>query len=174
MKTIPHFVKTTLIIIGYNSSSIPYFPHWVAKNIPNNTMKPTVKYSRIALGNNLSSSFVCPRPSSRYTPLVKKSDPTTTVTGQKKIRIDNSVTIKLEIRVIFRIIRSNFFSKSIDQKPCKNNRNDVKNTKGNDINMLCLIDKIASYNKKDVTRVKTNPTPLAALKRAIVFEDDTV
>lgn len=109
-----------------------------------------------------------------YTPLVKKSDPTTTVTGQKKISADNSANITLETTVIFNIVLSIFFSRSIDQKPCKNNRKLVKKTKDVDNNTFSLIDSIASNNKKDVTSVKTKPTPLAARNRAIVLSDDTV
>ena len=143
----------------------------MAKNIPISTINPTVIYSRIALGNNLSSSLVCPSPSSMYTPLVKKSDPTTTVTGQKKIKIDNSVTIILETSDIVTIIVSTFFSSSIDQNPCINSKKEVIKTKPDEINIFCLIDKIASNKRKDVISVKTNPTPLAARRRAIVFED---
>jgi hypothetical protein len=146
----------------------------VAKNIPTSTIKPTVRYSRIALANSLSSSLVWPRPRSMYTPLVKKSEPTTTVTGQKNITTTSSVNINPETVDITKIILSNFFSSSIDQKPCKNNRKEVRKTRGAETNRLCLSDNIASNNKNDVTSVNTNPTPLAALKRAIVFEEETV
>lgn len=38
----------------------------------------------------------------------------------------------------------------------------------------CLTERIASYNKKDVTKVSTNPIPLAARSKAIVRDEATL
>jgi hypothetical protein len=67
-----------------------------------------------------------------------------------------------------------FLSNSIDQKPCIKSRNDVTNTNGTDTIACYLMDKIASNNRNDVIKVRTKPTPRAALKRAIVLEEETV
>ena len=72
------------------------------------------------------------------------------------------------------IALSTFFSNSIDQKPWSSNRKLVKNTSGADIIIFSLIDKIASNSKKAEAKVRTNPTPRAALNNAIVLEEDTV
>ena len=42
------------------------------------------------------------------------------------------------------------------------------------INDLETMERIASKIRNEVIRVKTNPTPLAARRRAIVFNDETV
>ena len=85
---------------------------------------PKVKYSLSVVGNNLSSNFAWPKPKSRYTPDVKKSEPTTTVTGQKNIRAESSVKTNEDIKVIIKRLLVKFFFNSIDQNPWKKRRND--------------------------------------------------
>lgn len=125
--------------------------------------------------NNLSSSLACPNPKRRYTPLVKKSEPTTTVTGQKNNSAEIWVITNAEIKDNTKTSLSKFFSKDIDQKPCRNIKKELTKINPDETKGFCLIESMASNTKNEVTRVKTKPTPLAALNSAMFLNvEDTV
>jgi len=83
--------------------------------------------------------------------------------------IINEETIELRNTAL-----SKYFSRDIDQKPCKNIGNEITNTEGKNINIGNLTENKLSNIKKKVKSVKTKPTPLAALNKAIVLIADTV
>ena len=106
--------------------------------------------------------------------MVKNKDPTTTDVGQKKIATASSAKTKEEIAAREKSCLENEVSKGMTQKPWLRSIKEEKATRLEVTHGKVLREKIASKIRKDVTRVSTNPTPLAALSKAIVRIAPTV
>src|SRR3990172_12580671 len=85
-----------------------------------------------------------------------------------------SPTTKDDMALDVRISFSNLGSSEALHRPCRNKGKEMRVTPREVKGRLVLSDIIASNTRKKVTSVSTNPTPLAALKRAIVLMAPTV
>ena len=108
--------------------------------------------------------------------MVKKIEPTTTVTGQKYKSVAISVITSVntpEYKKILSVARS-FFSMELTQKPCKKRKIEIRATPMHVTKILALIDMTALKRRKAVRKVNIKPIQRAARKRGIVLKLDTV
>src|SRR5260221_1359953 len=109
-------------------------------------------------------------------PIVRKIEPTTTVTGQKyksaAISVITSVNMP-EYKNILSVAKS-FFSIELTQKPCKKRKIEMSATPIHVTKMLALMDMTALKRRKAVRNVSIKPIQRAARKRGMVLKLDTV
>jgi hypothetical protein len=106
--------------------------------------------------------------------MVRNNEPTTTEVGQKKMATESSAKTKEQVAAKKNKDFENKVSKGMTQKPWLKRKNEEAATNPAVTQGKVLNDKIASKIRNDVTRVSTNPTPLAALNKAIVRMAPTV